>query len=88
MAPLRAISFRSSGIRRTGDRSATITGMLTARGHTSPATFEAELEDMGKGWISFHVTGHVLRSPYGMDVGTPIYSNVVQFDMELKGKRQ
>jgi hypothetical protein len=30
----------------------------------------------------------VLRAPYGMDVGTPIYSNVVQFDMELKGKRQ
>jgi polyisoprenoid-binding protein YceI len=83
-----AISFRSSGIRRTGDRSATITGMLTARGHTSPATFEAELEEMGKGWISFHVTGHVLRSPYGMDVGTPIYSNVVQFDMKLKARRE
>jgi hypothetical protein len=30
----------------------------------------------------------VLRSPYGMDVGTPIYSNVVQFDMRLKAKRE
>ena len=82
------ISFRSSSIERTSDRSAIIVGMLTARGHSSPATFSAELDGMGKGWISFHVTGHVLRSPYGMDVGTPIYSNVVQFDMELKGKRQ
>jgi polyisoprenoid-binding protein YceI len=82
-----AISFRSSSIERTGDRSATIVGTLTARGHSRPATFQAELDGIGKGWISFHVTGNVLRSPYGMDVGTPIYSNVVQFDMKLKAKR-
>jgi polyisoprenoid-binding protein YceI len=82
-----AISFRSSIIERTGDRSATIVGTLTARGHSRPATFQAELDGIGKGWISFHVTGNVLRSPYGMDVGTPIYSNVVQFDMKLKAKR-
>jgi len=83
-----AISFRSSSIQRTGERSATIVGMLTARGHSKPATFQAQLDDMGKGWISFHVTGKVLRSPYGMDVGTPIYSNVVQFDMKLKATRR
>lgn len=83
-----AISFLSSSVQRTGDRSATIMGTLTARGHSKPATFQAELDDMGRGWISFHVTGSVLRSPYGMDVGTPIYSNVVQFDMKLKAKRR
>jgi polyisoprenoid-binding protein YceI len=84
----RSISFRSSSVRRTGESSATIIGMLTARGHTQPATFKAELEGMGRGWIGFHVTGKVLRSPYGMDVGTPIYSNVVQFDMDLKARRR
>jgi len=84
----RAINFRSSSIQRTGERSAMIVGTLTARGHSKPATFQAELDDVGKGWISFHVTGKVLRSPYGMDVGTPIYSNVVQFDMRLKAKRE
>jgi polyisoprenoid-binding protein YceI len=84
----RAISFRSSSVQRTGDRSAMIMGVLTARGRSKPATFQAELDEMGKGWISFHVTGKVLRSPYGMDVGTPIYSNVVQFDMRLKAKRR
>lgn len=83
-----AISFRSSSVRRTGDRSAVIVGMLMAKGRTKPATFQAELEDAGKGWIDFHVTGKVLRSPYEMDVGTPIYSNVVQFDMRLKATRQ
>ncbi|MFA6157909.1 MAG: polyisoprenoid-binding protein, partial [Mesorhizobium sp.] len=39
------------------------------------------------GTIKFHVTGRVLRSRYGMDVGTPIYSNIVDFDMTLTGKR-
>jgi polyisoprenoid-binding protein YceI len=83
-----AISFRSSSIRRTGESTAIIAGMLTARGRSKPATFQAELEGMSKSAISFHVTGKVLRSPYDMDVGTPIYSNVVQFDMRLKAKRE
>ncbi len=28
-----------------------------------------------------------MRSRYGMDVGTPIYSNVVQFDMMIEAQR-
>ena len=28
-----------------------------------------------------------MRSRYGMDVGTPIYSNVVLFDMIIRGQR-
>lgn len=84
----RAISFRSSGVRRTGESSAIITGVLTARGRSRPATFQARLEGIDRNWISFHVTGNVLRSPYGMDAGTPIYSNVVQFDMRLKARRK
>jgi len=83
-----AISFRSTGVRRTGESSAIITGVLTARGRSRPATFQASLEGMDRNWISFHVTGKVLRSPYGMDAGTPIYSNVVQFDMRLRARRK
>ena len=33
-------------------------------------------------------TGDIFRSPYGMDAGTPIYSNVVRFDMDIRGKRR
>lgn len=88
VATQHAITFRSASVRRTGDRTATVEGALTARGHTRPATFEAELAGMGAGWISFHVRGKVFRSPYGMDVGTPIYSNVVQFDMRLKARQK
>ena len=34
------------------------------------------------------ITGKVLRSRYGMDVGTPIYSNVVDFDMDFSAARR
>ena len=62
-------------------------GILTARGKSSPANFQANLADHGKNSITFRVQGKVMRSRYGMDVGTPIYSNVVQFDMMIRGQR-
>jgi polyisoprenoid-binding protein YceI len=83
----RSIEFRSISVKRTGDTSALITGQLTARGKTFPEKFTAELTSLKSGRIAFHVTGKVLRSRYGMDVGTPIYSNVVNFDMTLTGRR-
>lgn len=81
------ISFRSTSVQRTGDNSAMITGQLTARGRTNSEKFEAELQSMAGGQIRFHVSGKVFRSRYQMDVGTPIYSNIVAFDMEFTGHR-
>lgn len=81
------IRFRSTSVRRTGETTATITGNLTARGRTMPEKFQAELKSFAGGTITFRVTGKVLRSRYGMDVGTPIYSNVVEFDMTLSARR-
>lgn len=81
------IQFRSTSVNRTGDTTALVTGRLTARGKTFPEEFTAELGGLKAGTIKFHVTGKVLRSRYGMDVGTPIYSNIVDFDMTLTGKR-
>jgi polyisoprenoid-binding protein YceI len=83
----RQITFRSASVTRTGDNTATIKGRLTARGKTFNETFQATLLGLKGGRISFHVTGRVYRSRYGMDVGTPIYSNIVQFDMTLSGRR-
>ena len=72
---------------RTGDTTATVAGALTARGKTHNETFQVGLASLKGGRIGFRVTGRVLRSSYGMDVGTPIYSNVVEFDMTLAGDR-
>lgn len=81
------ITFRSTSVKRTGDATAVITGRLTARGKSFSETFTARLDGLKRGAAAFHVTGKVLRSRYGMDVGTPIYSNVVDFEMTLIGRR-
>jgi polyisoprenoid-binding protein YceI len=82
------IVFRSTSVRRTGDTTAEITGRLTARGKTSSEKFSVTLRAMRGRTLSFRVTGKVLRSRYGMDVGTPIYSNVVDFDMDFSATRR
>ena len=81
------ITFRSTAIRKEGADRAVIQGVLTARGITRRETFAATLVKRQGRVISFHVAGDVMRSPYGMDVGTPIYSNVVRFNMTLNGRR-
>lgn len=81
------ITFRSTRVIPTGPTSATIEGVLTARGQSRNETFQATLVEEGADRLAFHVTGDVFRTPYGMGVGTPIYSNVVSFDMQLEGVR-
>ena len=82
------ITFRSTSVRRIGPNEALISGVLTARGRSGPAQFDARLRQIGSRAISFHVTGSVYRTTYGMGVGAPIYSNVVRFDMVLNGTRK
>jgi polyisoprenoid-binding protein YceI len=82
------ITFRSTSVTRTGGDTARIDGVLTARGKARKAQFTATLRKQTASAISFQVTGSIYRSPYGMGVGTPIYSNVVQFDMQLNGSRR
>ena len=81
------VTFRSTVITQLSPSSARVDGTLNARGISRPASFDVTLADRKGGSILFHVTGKVLRSLFGMDIGTPIYSNVVQFDMMLSGKR-
>jgi polyisoprenoid-binding protein YceI len=82
------VTFRSSKITQLTPTSARVEGVLNARGISKPTKFEVSLQERKGASVVFHVTGRILRSPFGMDVGTPIYSNVVQFDMMLAGKRQ
>nr|WP_245294650.1 YceI family protein [Xaviernesmea rhizosphaerae] len=81
------ITFRSTRVVPTGPKSATIEGILTARGQSRKEAFQATLVDEGGARMAFHVTGDIFRMPYGMGIGVPIYSNVVTFDMQLQGRR-
>jgi len=81
------ITFRSASVTQTGPASARLEGRLTARGKARNERFDVSLTGRDARHIQFHVTGQIMRSPYGMNVGTPIYSNVVEFDMQLDGRR-
>lgn len=82
------ISFRSTGAARNGDKSATVEGQLSAKGHTRPSRFAVTLDAQSGNALKFHVTGKLSRALFGMDVGTPVYSNMVVLDMTLVGRKQ
>lgn len=78
------ITFASTRVRLLDARRAIIEGVLSARGRSRTETFTATMVETSGRNVTFHVVGNVLRSPYGMDVGTPIYSNIVRFDMTIR----
>ena len=81
------VTFRSTKVTRTGPQSAVIEGLLSARGRDKPALFDVELVEKSGRRIVFRVTGDIRRAPYDMQVGYPVYSNIVKFDMTLTGRR-
>lgn len=87
-ANFKTITFRSTIVRQTGPDTAMVEGTLTARGKSRKERFEVTLTDWNRRSIAFTIRGSIRRAPYGMDVGTPIYSNVVQFDMKIRGQRR
>lgn len=82
------VTFRSTTVKQTGPDTAAVEGTLTARGKSRKERFSVTLVDWNRGTIAFNIRGSIHRSPYGMDVGTPIYSNLVEFDMNIKGQRR
>ncbi len=82
------VTFRSTNVKQTGPDTAAVEGTLTARGTSRKERFSVTLLDWNRSSIAFNIRGNIHRSPYGMDVGTPIYSNVVEFDMNIKGQRR
>jgi len=81
------VSFRSTKVKRTGDASASIDGQLSAKGVTRPTRFSIAFRGQSGRTLEFHVTGKLSRAMFKMDVGTPIYSNMVVLDMELVGQK-
>lgn len=83
----KAITFRSTAVLQTGPASASVEGDLVARGKSGHEAFSVTVLDVNRDFIRFSVRGTVPRGRYGMDVGLPIYSNDVRFDMTLVGSR-
>ena len=82
------VTFRTTKVTRTGKDRAKLDGFLKARGIEKPASFDIRLMARKGNRITFHVTGIIRRSPYDMQMGVPIYSNRVKFDMVFTGRRR
>ena len=86
------MTFKSTGIDVTGDKSAKMTGDLTLLGVTKPVTLDVALNQLGehpfskKTHAGFTATGTIDRAEYGMTYGVPAVGQnvVIRIDIEAE----
>ncbi len=87
------ISFKSTKIKRTGDKTATMTGDLTLHGITKSVTLNVVLNKVGQNPMmqtqkdaGFAITGTIKRSDFGISAFIPVVSDDVSLDIEVDGQ--
>jgi polyisoprenoid-binding protein YceI len=82
------MSFKSTHVARTGETTAQVTGDLTIRGVTRPATFTVRLNKIGtspssrKRTAGFTITGEVDRKDFGITVAPRLIGDKVAIRIE------
>ena len=86
------ITFKSTGVKRTGDKTATMTGNLTLHGVTRPITLNVTLNSVGINPMmqsqkdaGFTVTGTIKRSEFGIAAYIPMVGDEVALTIEVDG---
>jgi len=81
------MKFVSTGVVRTGERTAKVTGNLTVHGITKPVTLNATFNGAGPNAFSkvltlgFKAEGVVKRSDFGLAEYVPIVSDETKIDI-------
>lgn len=89
-----AIKFESNLVRVTGKNTADISGDLTLRGVTKPATLHVKFNKAGfhpitQDYIAgFSADTTIKRSDFGMTALTPMVGDVVRLHIEVEGVNQ
>ncbi|MEL6299463.1 MAG: YceI family protein [Pseudomonadota bacterium] len=91
------ITFKSSGVTRSGEKQGMLKGDLTLRGVTRPVTLSARWNFTGEHplssfnptyrgkWVSgFSATGLIRRSEWGMTQAVPLVSDEIRLDIEAE----
>lgn len=69
------MTFKSTSVKKTGDKTMDITGDLTIKGVTKPIVLNATLNKIGKAFgkdrIGFDATATIDRTEFGMDASLP-----------------
>ena len=85
-----AITFKSTKIDVTGDKTAKIAGDLTINGTTKPVVLDATLNQAGenptakKQWAGFEATTEIKRSDFGMGKFAPYVSDEVKLHISIE----
>ena len=87
------VTFKSTGIEVTGEKSALITGDLTLNGVTKSVVLDAVLNQAGehpmanKPWAGFSATTTLIRSDYGLGMFAPYVSDEVKVDISIEAMK-
>ena len=87
------VSFKSTGIEVTGEKTARITGELTLNEVTKPVVLEAVLNQAGehpmekKPWAGFSATATVLRSEFNLGAYAPYISDEVALEISIEAMK-
>ncbi|AXQ93461.1 YceI family protein [Cereibacter azotoformans] len=87
------VTFTSTDIEVTGEKTAKITGDLTLNGVTKPVVLDATLNQAGmhpmenKPWAGFDATTTVLRSDFELGKFAPFVSDEVQIQISIEAMK-
>lgn len=88
------IGFVSNGVKVTGENTAEITGDLTIKGLSQPATLNVTFNKAGENPFAkdfragFSATGVIKRSDYGISYALPAVADEVGIVLEVEGIRK
>lgn len=87
------VTFKSTSIEVTGEKTAKITGDLTMNGITKPVVLDAVLNQVGehpmakKPWAGFSASTTVLRSDYDVGNFAPFISDEVKVNISIEAEK-
>lgn len=93
-APDTAVTFTSTAVEVTGDRTATVTGDLTLNGVTKPVTLEVRMRGVGQDPVTgafatgFQATGTLLRSDFNLGAFAPAVSDEVRVEINVEAHKR
>ena len=89
----KTVSFKSTSIEVTGEKTGKITGELTLNGVTKPVVLDAVLNQAGehpmekKQWAGFSATTTLIRSDYNLGMFAPYVSDEVQLMISVEASK-
>jgi polyisoprenoid-binding protein YceI len=90
VAQFPTMTFKSTGIEKTGEKTANITGDLTLKGVTKPVVLATTFNNQGKHpfagkeWIGFSANTTIKRSEFGMTEAVPMVGDDVEIRLEVE----